>query len=113
MTDGEITKRTGIGASTFHRWQRGDHGGLPKVEKVRAFATGLDVPLQPALAALGLTDLPPAATEPELDPDIRRVARRLADPRVSDAEKEAIRNVLRLINRQMLVGAEPSKEAAG
>lgn len=107
MTDQDIVQATGIGQSTFHRWQ-GMTGGLPNVEKVRAFANGLDVPLRPALIALGL-DSTAAAPEPELDPDLRPIARRLADPNVSEAEKTAIRNMLRLISRQTVSEERPRR----
>jgi hypothetical protein len=99
MTVRDIEQATSIGHATFMRW-RTLAGGLPKVDKVQAFAAGLDVPLQPALDAMGLSSNAPAAPEPELDPDLRPIARRLADPNVSDDEKTAIRNMLRLISRQ-------------
>lgn len=107
LTDHDIVRLTGIGQSTFHRWQ-GMTGGLPNAAKVRAFAEGLDVPLRPALRALGL-DGAAAPAEPELDPDLRPIARRLADPKVSEAEKTALRNMLRLISRQTISEGEPRR----
>jgi hypothetical protein len=98
LNDPEIRRLTGIPPSTFHRWQSGE-GGLPRLEKVQAFCVGLEIPPQAALAALGVEDAPPGPTEPTLDPDIRRIARILADPGVGEAEKQAIRHTIRMLGR--------------
>lgn len=100
MNDLAIHKATGVTPTTFHRWQRGEGTQLPTLEKVRAFCAGLDIPVAPALAALGINDTREATPEPPLDPDLRRLAHILADPNVSDADKMYIRRTL-----QMLIGA--------
>lgn len=94
LTVKDIEARTGVGSSTWDRWRNGQ-GGQPKIDRVQAFAEGLGVDPQPAFAALGAVAAARSATEPELDPDVRAVARFLADPNVSAAEKDAIRLILR------------------
>jgi transcriptional regulator with XRE-family HTH domain len=98
MNDAAIAKATGVQPSTFHRWQRGEGTKLPQLEKVRAFCAGLDVPLRPALIALGIDET--REPTPEIvDADLRDIARTLADPSVSEATKQAIRHTIRALNR--------------
>lgn len=104
MTDAAIAKATGVQPSTFHRWQRGEGTQLPTISKVRGFCEGLDVPLRPALIALGIDDSREATPEPPLDPDLRRLARILGDPSVSEAEKQAIRHTIRMLARAARAG---------
>lgn len=99
MTDADIKRATGIQPSTFHRWQRGEGNQLPTIAKVQAFCAGLDLPLKSALAALGIDETREPTPEPPLDPDIKRIARILADPNVSEAEKQAIRHTIRMLSR--------------
>jgi hypothetical protein len=106
MTDIDIQRVTGVQASTFHRWQRGEGKQLPTLPKVRAFCTGLDIPVAPALTALGIDDKREPTPEPPLDPDLRRLARILADPNVSDVDKTYIRRTL-----QMLINVHTRKAA--
>jgi transcriptional regulator with XRE-family HTH domain len=106
MTDNDIQKATGVGQSTFHRWRRGQGDRLPTIERVQAFCAGLEMPIQPALDALGMSDVRVPTPPPALDPDVARVLRRLNDPAVPEAEKTAIRSVLRLL------GGRPSGGAA-
>lgn len=106
MNDADIAQATGVQPSTFHRWQRGEGTLLPNVAKVRSFFQGLDVPLRPALIALGLDETREPTPEPQLDPDLRRLARMLADPNVPDAEKQAIRHTVRALVRASLTEAE-------
>ncbi len=96
MSDTDIATATGIGTSTFHRWQSGA-GGLPQIDKVARFVDGLDVPLEAALRALGVEDKPSPAPVLSDDPDITRVARKLRDPNVPEEEKQAIRYMLRQV----------------
>lgn len=97
MTDETVKNATGVGPSTFHRWRRGDWGTeWPKLQQVIDFCDGLGLPEEDAFAALGLRSergrtAPPAP----LDPDVREVMRRLADPNVSKDEKAAIRLMFR------------------
>lgn len=106
LTVAEIERLTGVSSTTWDRW-RDPKGGMPKIDKVRAFTDGLDVPLRPALIALGLDGAAATAPEPELDADLRPIARRLADPNVSEGEKQAIRAMLRLIARRPVAEDEP------
>lgn len=92
MTDPQIEKATGIRASTFHRWRRGEVA--PTVDKVRQFCAGLGVPVDQALAALGMG--PREATpEPPMDPDVAALLRKLEDPNTNAETKEFIRTTLR------------------
>lgn len=99
MNDAAIAKATGVQPSTFHRWQRGEGAQLPTMDKVRAFFAGLDIPLRPALIALGMEEAREPTPEAPLDPDLKRVARLLADPNVPEATKEAIRLSIRMLSR--------------
>lgn len=98
LTDLDIKRLTSIQPSTFHRW-RTTEGGLPKIEKVNAFCDGLDIPRSAAYAALGIDETREPTPEPPLDPDLRRLARTLADPNVPEATKEAIRHTIRALSR--------------
>lgn len=109
MTDADIQRATGVAQSTFHRWQKGDGIQLPNIEKVRAFCAGLDIPLRPALIALGMDDTREPTPEPPLDPDLRRIARILADPNVPEAEKQAIRYNIRALARAARAEREPAE----
>jgi transcriptional regulator with XRE-family HTH domain len=96
MTDTDIEKATGVRASTFHRWQRGEVA--PQIAKVNQFCDGLGVPRRPAYLALGITEgRDEPEPEPAIDPEVRRILRLLADPSVSDEDKHAIRAMLRVI----------------
>jgi transcriptional regulator with XRE-family HTH domain len=106
MTDQDIQRATGVGQSTFHRWQQGGKN-MPNLGKVRAFCAGLDIPLRPALVALGVEDTREPTPEPPLDPDLARIARILRDPNVPDAEKNAIRHTLRMLARAVHHAPEP------
>lgn len=108
LTDPEIKKLTGIMPSTFHRWQSGE-GGLPKIEKVQAFCRGLEIPPSAAYAALGIDEHREATPAPSLDPDLSRVARILADPNVSEADKQVIRNTIRMLARAARGEREPAE----
>lgn len=99
MNDADIQRATGVAQSTFHRWQKGDGTQLPTIERVRAFCDGLEIPLRPALIALGMDDAREPTPEAPLDPDLRRIARILADPNVSEADKQAIRHTINMLSR--------------
>lgn len=111
MTDPDIAKVTGVQPSTFHRWQRGEGSQLPTITKVRAFCEGLDVPLRPALIALGIDDSREPTPEPPLDPDLRRLARILGDPSVAEAEKQAIRHTVRMLARATRITQDEAADA--
>jgi transcriptional regulator with XRE-family HTH domain len=98
MNDKDIAEATGVGVSTFHRWQRGDFSRAPEIGRVRAFCDGLGIPARAALLALGVGEgRDDPAPEPVTDPDIRRILRALNDPNVSDQEKLVIREMLKMI----------------
>lgn len=109
MNDAAIAAATRVQPSTFHRWQRGEGAHLPTIDKVRAFFSGLDIPLRPALIALGIEETQGPAPEPVLDPDLKRIARILADPNVSEAEKQAIRHTIRMLSRAARAEREPAE----
>lgn len=97
MTDKDIAAATGIGTSTFHRWQRGEFATAPDLSRVRAFCEGLGVSTREALAALGMSERQPTAPEPPMDPDVLTVLRALADPNVPADEKRMIRDMIGMI----------------
>ncbi|MBN1250241.1 MAG: XRE family transcriptional regulator [Anaerolineae bacterium] len=110
MTDQDIQRVTGVAQSTFHRWQKGDGTNLPTISRVRAFCDGLEVPLRPALIALGMDDTREPTPEPPLDPDIQRIARILRDPNVPEAEKQAIRHTIRMLSRASRSAPQPATQ---
>jgi hypothetical protein len=99
ITIAEIERRTGVGSTTFYRWRDGDWSKDPRPSQVDAFCEGLDIPTKAAYRALGWgADGKPSAEGAEsFDPELRAIQRKLMDPGVSDATKESIRNMLRLI----------------
>lgn len=98
LTDAEISERTGVGPSTFHRWRRGEWGKEgPQLDRVAAFVEGLDLDVSDALSALGLPGSRQDTPPDRLDPDLQIIARRLGDPAVSEAEKATIRATLRYL----------------
>lgn len=100
MSVADVEKATGIPNSTFYRWRQGLWKQDPRPSQVKAFCEGLGIPFTAAQAALSWSgDGKPAETEPVVDPDVRAVARRLADPKVSPEEKAIIRGALRHLAR--------------
>jgi transcriptional regulator with XRE-family HTH domain len=94
LTDPQIETATGVKASTFHRWRRGEVA--PTVDKVRSFCAGLGLDPTEALAALGV-GARVATPPPPLDPDVEKLLRLLADPNVNAETKEFIRQTLRML----------------
>lgn len=99
MNDAAIAAATGVQPSTFHRWQRGEGTKLPTLDKVQQFCRGLDIPVAAAYASLGIDETREPTPAAPLDPDLSRLARILADPNVSEAEKQAIRHTIRMLAR--------------
>lgn len=111
MTVKDIEQATGLGSSTLDRW-RSNEGGVPRIDRVNAFADGLGVDRRPAYVALGIDGAARQSTEPELDPDVRAIARFLADPGVSDEEKTAIRLVLRRLAPPPSAGRQRQRDVS-
>lgn len=102
MNDDEIERVTGVGSSTFHRWQKGQFTRAPSIEKVRAFCTGLGIKPRVALLALGLEegrDSP--EPEPAMDPDVRLILQALASPNIGDTDKAVIRATLQMLAQRI------------
>jgi len=99
LTDNDIAAATGVGTSTFHRWQRAQFTTAPDLDKVRAFCAGLGIPARAAVLALGIHEPHERPTEPEpaIDPDLRIILRALSDPRVPERDKAIVREMLRMI----------------
>lgn len=98
MTDRDIHQATGIQASTFHRWRRGELRTTPDMGKVRAFCRGVGVDIGEALTALGMTgERTNPEPEPQMDPDIRLILRQLNDPNTPQAEKIFIHESLKML----------------
>jgi transcriptional regulator with XRE-family HTH domain len=110
LTDPQIEEATGIRASTFHRWKRGESS--PSVDKVRQFCAGLGVSPREALNALGMGDRGPAEPEPIVDPDILALLRKLSDPNTNDETKTYIRTTLKML-ANMPAQPQPRKRRAG
>lgn len=71
---------------------------MPDLAKVRAFCQGLNLSVDDAMTALGVTagrDNPEPA--PPVDPDLQVIMRRLMNPRTPAAEKLFIRESLRML----------------
>lgn len=96
MTDLQIEEATGIRASTFHRWKRGESS--PTVDKVRQFCAGLGLSSREALASLGMGEREATAPEPIVDPDILALLHKLQDPHTNEETKNYIRTTLRMLN---------------
>lgn len=95
LTIATVENKTGISTTTIYRWRNGEWTRDPRPSEVRAFCEGLDINLRSAYDALGWAyEKRAAAPEPDLDPDLKIVARRLADPGVSEEEKRIIRATL-------------------
>lgn len=97
LSDAKIKELTGVGPSTFHRWRRGEWGkDWPELQKVIDFCEGLGIPVEGAFDALGISgQRQPTEAPTQLDPDVRIILQRLADPSTSTAEKVMIRGTLR------------------
>jgi transcriptional regulator with XRE-family HTH domain len=98
MTDKDIERATGVMSSTFHRWRRGDVRTMPGLNKVRAFCAGIGVPIDEAMAALGISgERDTAEPEPPMDPNYKLIMRRLNDPTTPASEKLFIRESLAML----------------
>lgn len=111
MTSVQIEEATGIRASTYHRWRRGEVA--PTIDKVRQFCAGLGIPANEALAALGVG--PRSEPEPTpMDPDIVILLRKLSDPATNPETKTYIRRTLRALAAAAdETPARPRKRRAG
>lgn len=102
MTIRQIEASTGVSSTTFYRWRDGDWTRDPRPSQVKRFCDGLDIPYQAAFRTLGWSgdDRQDTAPEPLVEPDLRLIQRRLLDPGVPEEQKQAIRQMLRLIAGQ-------------
>ncbi|MEV7268442.1 helix-turn-helix transcriptional regulator [Micromonospora aurantiaca] len=87
-----LARDSGIHRATIFKWMAGKGGA--NVASVRAIAEALGDDPANALRAAG--NMPGAETE-AMDPDVQIILRRLTDPTVSDAEKDAIRTALKYL----------------
>lgn len=98
LTDRQISDRTGVGSSTFHRWRVGNFITAPEIGKVTAFCEGLGVPVEPALRALGMDEeRDDPAPPPAIPPIVRRILRGLNDPNVPEADKSFALEMLEMV----------------
>lgn len=100
MSKAELGRRLGVDRGTVHRWEAGQN--RPEdAAVVTAFANlfGLDVDeaLTAAGLRLGTAPVSRPTKEVPLDPDLKIIMRRLADPNVSEPEKVSIRATLRYL----------------
>ncbi|MEU4367518.1 helix-turn-helix domain-containing protein [Micromonospora chersina] len=95
-----IEERTGVGRATIYRWTRAESPN-PQREKVLAFCEGLGIPAKTASQILGWDgSRQPTEPEPVVDPDIRAILRKLADPKTPAEQKTSIRATLRYLARE-------------
>lgn len=91
--------RARLSRSTVYRWLRGDWEEDPKAAQVEAFCDAIGVsPTEPfRILWPGRTSRPVEPDPLPTHPDLDRLARRLADPNVSDQDKWLITETLRLL----------------
>jgi len=111
----ELARRLSVDPTTVWRWETGRQ--KPESPAVPlALAQMFQLDLDEALAAAGLTpNAPPARPSPpppELDPDVKIILQRLADPNVSAEEKTNIRAMLQYLARLADHKASPAKRTA-
>ncbi len=87
-----LARDSHIHRATIFKWMAGKGGA--NVASVRAIAEALGDDPANALRAAGNID---AAPEETMDPDLKLLMRRLADPDAPEAEKTAIRAALRYL----------------
>lgn len=95
-----MAKRLNVDPATVWRWETGKQKPeSPAVPQAIAELFGLDLDDVLTAAGLRLGGAPVAtpAPEPPMDPDLRIITRRLADPNVSEPEKATIRATLRYL----------------
>lgn len=89
-----------VGRSTIYRWRRSEVESPQRVQ-VQAFCRGLGIPVTTAAQILGWDDSRPSTEpDPTVDPDIRAIMRKLADPNRSTEEKTSIRATLRYLAKE-------------
>jgi transcriptional regulator with XRE-family HTH domain len=73
-TPARLVRASGITAATLRAWLTGV-GPMPGLDDVRRFCTAVEIPVGPALAALGLKEVErvDAAPRPDTDVAIRRL----------------------------------------
>lgn len=96
-TGSEVSRRTGVSRQTINRWLRGEWASDPEPDRVVAFCSGLGMDPNEAFAILEWRRAERAEPAPPIDPDVAALLRRLADPRVSEAEKFHIRETVRYL----------------
>lgn len=92
-----VAQEARMSPNTLYLWRNGDWKSFPRAESVEAFCDALGIPVATAFTILwpGKSTRP---TEPEPlgpEPDLLLLARRLADPNVSEQEKYLIRETVR------------------
>jgi transcriptional regulator with XRE-family HTH domain len=100
MNKSELARRLHVDRGTVTRWEAGK--SRPEdATVVTAFADLFGLDVDEALTAAGLRLTATPASRPTrdvpLDPDLKIIMRRLANPAVSDAEKASIRATLRYL----------------
>jgi hypothetical protein len=109
LNDPAIETATGLAASTFYRWRKGQWGReWPKLQQVIDFCRGLEIPEEDAFAALGLRSERTATPPAPMDPEVVKLLRALADPNVPKAQKDAIRLMMRSLAAMPTSQPKPS-----
>jgi transcriptional regulator with XRE-family HTH domain len=112
-----VAREAGIGVNTVYLWRGGtDWKQFPKGENVEAFCDALNIPPAAAYMILwpGKSERPgePEPLGPE--PELVTLARKLADPNVSEQEKFLIRETVRgLASRPSTSSEAPRRRNAG
>jgi transcriptional regulator with XRE-family HTH domain len=100
MTIADIEAATGVGSSTWYRWEGQQWTASPRADLVRGFVEGLGGKLDDAHEALGWSVVSATRRAPEPiseDAHVRAVARALNDPNVTQREKIKIRRLIRAV----------------
>lgn len=108
-----IADEAGISNPTIYRWRDGTWTKAPDPDAVAAFCDALDIPPAVAFAILWpgksseARQPEPLPLDPEIERQIRVLLRKIADPNVTDGEKQTIRATI-----QHLAGEQPARRRA-
>ncbi|MFY1595414.1 helix-turn-helix domain-containing protein [Micromonospora sp. WMMD737] len=115
LTQTELANRSGVSRPTIQRYENAK-SPAPEFDKVRAIIIALDVDTREIPVALGIVTreemgLPPERARPRrFDATTEEILAMLEDPRYSQAEKVALRELLRA---QLATRPQQSAAASG
>lgn len=91
----DLAKKSGVSRPTIQRYENGKTAA-PRPDEFRSVCAALGIDPREAVIALGYVTrdemgLPAPTAAPALDPPVSRAARLLADPKIPDRAKQALR----------------------